>query len=86
MRGICRATFFCMARNPYQRRNVSRRRQFSACSRSSARSTVIGWWQVPSSGHPSAITPSSPRAEGLVVVDHVELPGAGRPAPAAPAS
>ena len=61
IRGIWRATCICMPRNPYQRRSVSRRRQLSAWSRSRARSTVIGWWQVASSGHPSAITPSRPR-------------------------
>ena len=59
-RGIARATFICMPRNPYQRRSVKRRHALVACSRSRSRSTVIGWCSVASTGQPSSIIPSRP--------------------------
>ena len=48
-----RATSVCMSTKLYQRRSVSFLYQLSAASISRRRSTVIGWWIVPSTGMPS---------------------------------
>ena len=58
-RPTCRATRVCMLVNEYQRRSVSRLYDVAACSISSRRSTVIGWWIVASSGK-SRWMPSRP--------------------------
>ena len=54
------ATRVCMLVNEYQRRSVSRLYQPSACSISSRRSTVMGWWMVLSTGRPSRSMASRP--------------------------
>ena len=60
IRGSRRATLFCMPTNPYQRRSDSSRQRVRAWARSTNLSTVTGWWQVPMTGQPSSIKPSSP--------------------------
>ena len=59
---------------------TSRRRQLAAWARSRVRSTVMGWWQVPSSGQPSAITPRRLRPKVWLSWTMSNSPGAGRPA------
>ncbi len=71
--GIRRTTLVCIRVKPYQRRNESRRLNVAASASSNARSTVIGWWTVATSGSPVTLQPEQPVAERLVVVDDVEL-------------
>ena len=54
-----RATRPCIRRNAYHRRSVSRRRRLGAAARSTARSTVIGWWMIVTIGS-SRCTSSMP--------------------------
>lgn len=55
--GISRATRCCMPRNPYQRWTNALRRH-GAAARSTARSRVIGWWMVATSGTRRAMSSS----------------------------
>ena len=86
IRSSRRATCVCMSTKAYQRRSVSRLYQLSAASISRRRSTVIGWWIVPSTGRPSWRSISEQAvAEALVVLDDVEVVlcgGGGGPRPA----
>ena len=83
-RGRRRATRFCMRTKPYQRRSESSRPQVPAWARSTSRSTVTGWWQVPISGPAVVHEAEQARAEGLVVVHDVEPAPPSPPAPAGP--
>ncbi len=60
-RGMRRATWVCIRVNEYQRRFPSRSKRVRACSSSSRRSTVIGWWMVSRIGQPSRWSFSRPQ-------------------------
>ena len=79
-----RATRACMPVKAYQRRRVSRRRSERVAASSRSRSIAMGWWTVATVGQPGPDQPQQPPAEGLVVVDDVELRGAGEQVPGRP--
>ena len=60
IRGRDRATFTCMRRKPNQRRWLNCCHGLVVWLRASWRSTVIGWWRVSRTGHPSSIIPWMP--------------------------
>ena len=60
MRARRRATRDCMRVKPYQRRSVRFLTGPEAWASSTRRSTVMGWWIVPSTGKPMARRPSRP--------------------------
>ena len=72
-RGIRLATRVCIFVNPYQRALENRFQGVSAYSISRRRSTVMGWWIVASTGQAGALDAEQAVAEGLVVLDHVEV-------------
>ena len=54
------ATRVCILVKAYQRPLFHRCQPFSACSISSRRSTVMGWWMVATTGRPSRSMASRP--------------------------